>query len=630
MRVSRPDFAVSWQPFYSSSPSFSAHSSASIISLQGTVPLTGHPKTLRDFTHVSELLALPSAFGSIQLGETFSSCLCVNNETSAEVADVGLKVEIQTASSKTLLAEFGGPNHRLAAASSVETVVNHEIKELGQHVLACSVTYRLPLGARGVPGAAEEPSDPSLQTFRKFYKFVVTNTLSVKTKVHTARSPSALTTSSEKDKVFIEVHIQNLSQQPLYFDQMHFECVEDWQAEDANVLALNDGEGQEKSIYSNTMALIQPQDTRQYVYILYPKVTMLTPVAYAPGTVVPLGRLNISWRSSFGEPGRLLTSMLSRRIPLTVIAPQQQGSALPAYLKRTIAGNVPSRPQSPQSIRSRPSTPPGQRVGSPPPAARARPMSSTLTQPSIVTPSNTELEASLIVLHVPRNSIVAEKPFTLKLALVLSHTGKVQGRRVVKIAIQHLQSPRVTRTVTATTETVSSRLPSSGTTTPMSMAGVISVMNMHQTLGSTSRTSLADESAATVKSSQQLDLRQEETNLPSPTFDGVDELASMSAQPSVVYVGPSTIFLPPVTLDMEVQADKSPASKPYVVQEFEVTYVPLRCGFTSFGGLRALLVEDGVVDVGGEGSMASGGKISTLKEWDTVGEIWVASCKGDE
>ena len=97
----------------------------------------------------------------------------MNNEISVGVDDVGLKVEIQTANSKILLAEFGGTNHQLLVGGSLESVVNHEIKELGQHVLACSVTYRLPPGARGVPGAAEEPDDPGLQTFRKFYKFVV-------------------------------------------------------------------------------------------------------------------------------------------------------------------------------------------------------------------------------------------------------------------------------------------------------------------------------------------------------------------------------------------------------------------------------------------------------------------------
>ena len=89
------------------------------------------------------------------------------------MTDVGLKVEVQTANSKTLLTEMGGTNHHLVAAGSLETVVSHEIKEQGQHVLACTVTYRLPPGLQNIPGAAEDPNDPGLQTFRKFYKFIV-------------------------------------------------------------------------------------------------------------------------------------------------------------------------------------------------------------------------------------------------------------------------------------------------------------------------------------------------------------------------------------------------------------------------------------------------------------------------
>jgi hypothetical protein len=141
--------------------------------LQGKAPLPGHPKTLRDLTHTTELLTLPSSFGSIQLGETFSSCLCVNNEANVEIEAVSMKVEMQTATSKVVLAEIGGKSRKLAVGDTMENVVNHEIKELGQHVLACSVSYRLPPGVRNSPGPAEDPSDPSLQTFRKFYKFAV-------------------------------------------------------------------------------------------------------------------------------------------------------------------------------------------------------------------------------------------------------------------------------------------------------------------------------------------------------------------------------------------------------------------------------------------------------------------------
>ena len=41
--------------------------------------------------HVSEFLALPSAFGAIQLGETFSWCFSVNNETHTAVQGIHIR-----------------------------------------------------------------------------------------------------------------------------------------------------------------------------------------------------------------------------------------------------------------------------------------------------------------------------------------------------------------------------------------------------------------------------------------------------------------------------------------------------------------------------------------------------------
>lgn len=79
---------------------------------------------------------------------------------------------MQTATTKVTLYESEGAN-TVSPSDTLERIVHHEIKELGQHVLACTVTYRLPPHSRPVPGAAEDASDPSLQTFRKFYKFAV-------------------------------------------------------------------------------------------------------------------------------------------------------------------------------------------------------------------------------------------------------------------------------------------------------------------------------------------------------------------------------------------------------------------------------------------------------------------------
>ena len=139
----------------------------------------------------------------------------------------------------------------------------------------------------------------------------MTNPLSVKTKVHVPHSPTASLSPTEREKVFLEVHIQNLTPEALWLQRMKFESVEGW-----NVADVNGGHGganeDAESLFTGDLALMHPQDTRQYVYILSPTIIPSFPVIHAPGAIIPLGRLDISWRSAFGEPGRLLTSVSSR------------------------------------------------------------------------------------------------------------------------------------------------------------------------------------------------------------------------------------------------------------------------------------------------------------------------------
>ena len=137
--------------------------------------------------------------------------------------------------------------------------------------------------------------------------------------MHTPRSPSALFSRSERDKVFLEVHIQNLTQGPLWFEKLRLEPVDSWDVFDANTIGTLSGGGEKNadltSLFTGTTAIMQPQDVRQYVYILSPKAASSStsvPVAPAPGSIIPLGRLDISWRSSMGEPGRLLTSVSTK------------------------------------------------------------------------------------------------------------------------------------------------------------------------------------------------------------------------------------------------------------------------------------------------------------------------------
>ncbi|KAJ7702406.1 hypothetical protein B0H17DRAFT_1004426 [Mycena rosella] len=630
MRVSRPALASAWQPFYSSSPSFSAHSTASILSLQGKTPLPGHPKTLRDLTHASELLTLPSSFGSIQLGETFSSCLCVNNEAQVEIEAVAMKVEMQTVTAKVVLAEFGGADTKLSIGDTLEHVVHHEIKELGQHVLACTVTYRLPPGSRTAPGPAEDSEDPALQTFRKFYKFAVTNPLSVKTKVHAPRSPSALVSSAEREKVFLEVHIQNLTAETMWFERMRFECADGWDVVDANLIDV-EGDDDSGSIFSGSTALMQPQDMRQYIYILSRKSTALVPVAPVPGSVIALGRLDISWRSSYGEPGRLLTSMLSRRIPLLPAPAQQPVSALPPYLKRnaTISAGGPPRPHSPQLPQSRPGSPtPSQRPGSP---FRNRPPSTVVGRPQTPPPQPaplpvSDIDISLTVRDVPRDTIKLETPFKISFALAVSASVPAGRRRSLSLAVQHLQPPRVSAPTVfppnPPPEPYSPRFTSPGFSTPSPMSTTFNYALAHQKLLAVSpmRQGLDDGGSGNTWS------------LPPPFFEGADELR-FAAKPGVVFCGNSALFLPPLQFIRPAGDDgeKAEGDEDVKVQEmhdFELHYVPISRGFNTVGGLRVVLLEDKYLE---ESSDAQDDKPAfpiepkILKEWDVVAEIWVST-----
>ncbi|KAL4074696.1 hypothetical protein V8B97DRAFT_2016708 [Scleroderma yunnanense] len=627
MRVSRPGLANAWEPFYSSSSSFSARSTASILSLQGKTPLPGHPKTLRDLTHVSEFLTLPVAFGAIQLGETFSSCLCVNNEANTDVEGVSVRVEMQTANAKVVLAEVGGPDGKtVAAGDALEIIVHHEVKELGQHVLACTVNYHLPSGFRHAPGPAEGSSDSSLQGFRKFYKFVVTNPLSVKTKVNIPRSPSALLDPLEREKVFLEIHIQNTTQEPMWFARIYFECAEGWTAIDMN--QLSGATPDEKThIFSGSMALLQPHAVRQYIYVLSPTTIPIFPVLLQPGSIIQLGRLDISWRTQFGEPGRLLTSMLSRRIPgpppPSVI--QQPPSAIPPYLQR---GGTPSstpRAQSAQLPPSRPTSPSpaSHRPGSPfrnRPTPTPRPQSpagsisnipAPAARPLAVSDQSSDIEVDLIVTRSAPKLVHVGEPFKMEFKLTASAAiPKGTRHQSISIVVQHLRFPRVP----AVSDSPAATMVSSHRESHVSPVKSAQATQRP----STDRTLVASPSTTNVNSEGNGLL-----SLPPPYFETIDQTRDMKLK-GCDFLGPSAIVLEPIQLDVPLESGNVHLTRMEGSQQFELTFLPLRTGYVCVGGLRILLVGHELTDV--ERSVHRMVKAPrTLKEHDVIGEIWVRS-----
>lgn len=239
------------------------------------------------------LLCLPATFGNIYLGESFPAYVALTNDSQRDPArDVAIKIELQTVSQRFLLVDTTQhPKPIVNSHELIEVLLKHDIKELGIHVLVCSVHYTAKLQPSGPSG----PSKDERRFFRKFYKFQVLNPLAVKTKVN----------SRVDGRVFLEVQVQNITTEAMSLDRLIMEPVSPFRVADLNTL------GDDEPIFGET-EFLQPQDIRQYLYLLTPRTPDQLLATLKSNA---LGKLDIVWRFPFGETGRLQTSQLTRRVP---------------------------------------------------------------------------------------------------------------------------------------------------------------------------------------------------------------------------------------------------------------------------------------------------------------------------
>lgn len=391
---------------------------------------------------------------------------------------------------------------------------------------------------------------------------------------------------------------------------MTLECTDDWEATDGNIFI-------DRSIFSGKMALMQPQDMRQYVYVITPKVVGSSPSNNALGSTIPLGRLDISWRSHLGEPGHLLTSMLSRRIPLP---PAQPASAVPPHVKRSVVGPAQPRPY-PSPIGSQPQSRPGTPAQGQLPSSPGIGRASISSETPQALPS--EFEIQLLMRHVPRKDITVEKPFSIAFSILISPVsalGREHLKRKIKLAVQYRRQELVASPVTLAPESFTPRLPSSGFSTPASIiTGTFNYALAHQKiLAVSSRPPPISESVAS--ENHNTNTEHSDNTFPSPFFRaGVGEQDPNSN--SIVFIGPSLIYLPPLEIDYSnsiVDGGKRPDHINFT-QDFDLLFVALRRGFSTAGGLRILLIEDRDSELDGKKA-----KIEVLKEYEDIAEVWVS------
>ncbi|XP_015697039.2 trafficking protein particle complex subunit 13 isoform X2 [Oryza brachyantha] len=228
------------------------------------------------------LLVLPQAFGAIYLGETFCSYISINNSSSFEARDVAIKAEIQTERQRILLLDTSkAPVESIRSGGRYDFIVEHDVKELGAHTLICTALYN--------------DGDGERKYLPQFFKFNVSNPLSVRTKVRTI-----------KDATYLEACIENHTKSNLYMDQVDFEPAQQWAA---TRLEADEHPSAVKSIIRDLCK--QPVLIRagggiyNYLYQLRP----LSGESGQPKTEGSsiLGKFQITWRTNLGEPGRLQT-----------------------------------------------------------------------------------------------------------------------------------------------------------------------------------------------------------------------------------------------------------------------------------------------------------------------------------
>ncbi|XP_021726418.1 trafficking protein particle complex subunit 13-like isoform X1 [Chenopodium quinoa] len=232
---------------------------------------------------LSGLLVLPQSFGAIYLGETFCSYISINNSSNFEVREIVIKAEIQTERQRILLLDTSkSPVETIRAGGRYDFIVEHDVKELGAHTLVCSAMYN--------------DSDGVRKYLPQFFKFIVANPLSVRTKVRMV-----------KDLTFLEACIENHTKSNLYMDQVEFQPAQHWGATvltaDTN-LAEKDSTS-DKEIFKPPVLIKSGGGIHNFLYQLKLSAQESTQTRIEGSNI--LGKLQITWRTNLGEPGRLQT-----------------------------------------------------------------------------------------------------------------------------------------------------------------------------------------------------------------------------------------------------------------------------------------------------------------------------------
>ena len=508
--------------------------------------------------------------------------------------------------------------------------------------------------------------------------------MAIKTRINVPTNPNSALDLVKREQVFLEIQMKNISLEGMMFDKIFMETIRGLSSR-----SIESSTKESKDVAEDVeKTTLMPGDTRQHSFILSPnaqtgptaspvdpsssiptspapndlpdpsesppKVKILPrstfPPTYPPGSILPLGRLDVSWRSGPAhDPGRLQTSTLNRRAP------------------------------------------PGPLLTLPPNPASAGPSSPPLTQgdwsnDARLDDAKEEMrwEFDLVVLDIDRTGVDVDHEFSMKLRLAIRSPSidddedtEPEPPPSLYLGIQYLShpAPAPTKLLLGLTypispqsrsSTPSVRGPAGLSDTPVSRSSTTvppaPTLSRSSTMGGPSSRSFTpysniaspDQSASPITNQLRRAVNQSiQSHTPPPMHHAAFPQAPMEDSPRasfppppllsasimstemqngtqttdppplmsgrVLHLGSSLVLLKPKEWTFVEEATGVTYTDPIApVRRWEAThevtwrFLALDEGLADLGGLRALVMED-----------ESGLRGMTGREWESLGDVWV-------
>lgn len=249
---------------------------------------------------------LPSSFGAVHVGETFTCTLCANNElvqgaSNMEISDVNIQAELQTPMQNALPISLdieppmSAEDEALGPGQTLQRIVRSHLSDEGNYVLFVTVSYTEIEHSSVTDGEVVQRN----RSFRKMYQFSAQHLIRVRIKSRPL--PAAM------EKVLgrghsVEAQLEKLGEDSIVIDAVTFDVRPAFRAKTLNTW---DMEGD-----SSPKPSLEAGGVLQVAFLVLEASEDEVPETTKDGRAI-LGQLSIRWRSAMGEPGTLNTGWLT-------------------------------------------------------------------------------------------------------------------------------------------------------------------------------------------------------------------------------------------------------------------------------------------------------------------------------